>query len=84
MSGVGLLRNAPNRSNALRLLEFLLSRSSQEYLSATNFEYPVDPDAEIPALLRQWGSFKADTIDLNQLYTRLDQALMIARTGGWK
>lgn len=84
VSGAGVLRNAPNSKNALRLLEFLLSKSSQEYLSNSNFEYPVNPDAQMAELLRQWGVFRADTIDLNQLNARLDQALMIARTGGWK
>lgn len=84
VSGAGLLRNAPNRTQAIRLLSYLLERRSQEFLSAGNYEYPVIAEAEWPELLQQWGMFRADTINLNRLNDQLDRALVVARTAGWK
>lgn len=84
VSGAALMKNSPNPDNALLLLKFLLSRSSQEFLSASNYEYPVLPEAGMPEVLSNWGAFKADTSDLNLLNGSLEQALIAARTGGWK
>lgn len=84
VSGAALMKNSPNPENALLLLKFLLSKSSQEFLSASNYEYPVLPGAGMPDLLRNWGSFEADTSDLNLLNGSLEQALITARTGGWR
>lgn len=84
VSGIALTANAPNRDNALRLIEFLLNKESQEYLSAQNFEYPVLPEAAWPELLLSWGKFKEDPINLNALNDYLPDAMLISSKAGWK
>lgn len=84
VSGIGLTANAPNRENALRLMEFLLTKEAQEYLSSQNFEYPVLRDAQWPELLLSWGNFREDTINLNALNDYLPDAMLIASKAGWK
>lgn len=41
VSGIGLLKTAPNSENALRFIQFLLSLEGQEYFVAQTYEYPV-------------------------------------------
>jgi hypothetical protein len=43
VSGVGLLAHAPNRANAIKLIEYLVSPEAQRYLAEVNFEYPANP-----------------------------------------
>jgi iron(III) transport system substrate-binding protein len=58
MSGASILKHASNKANALLLLRFLLSTPWQEFLSASNFEYPVMAEAAVPDLLKCWGNSK--------------------------
>jgi iron(III) transport system substrate-binding protein len=41
VSGAGILHTAPNRDNAERFLEFLLSVPGQQYFASRTFEYPL-------------------------------------------
>ena len=44
VSGIGMLKLGPNRENALRLIEFLLSETAQNHIVNNSFEYPVLSD----------------------------------------
>jgi len=54
VSGAGVIKNATNSENAIKLLEFLSSKSAQESFSAANYEFPINPDAEVNELLQSW------------------------------
>lgn len=41
VSGVGILKTAPNAINAQRFVEFLLSVPAQQYFASQTFEYPL-------------------------------------------
>ncbi|MEL6948111.1 MAG: extracellular solute-binding protein, partial [Pseudomonadota bacterium] len=41
LSGGGVAKNAPNKANAIKFLEYLASESAQVYFSAGNDEYPA-------------------------------------------
>ena len=42
LSGAGVLKNAKNRDNAIKMLEFLVSEKAQKMYAQDNFEYPVE------------------------------------------
>jgi iron(III) transport system substrate-binding protein len=84
ISGAGVTKYAPNKENAIRLLEFLSNKESQEFLANINFEYPVNPNAEFSDLLKQWGSFKADDLNLSVLGDNNSEAVVIFDKVGWK
>jgi iron(III) transport system substrate-binding protein len=84
ISGIGITRHAPNKENAQKLIEFLLSEESQTALSNENYEYPVNSFVEWPSLLQEWGSFKPDTIPLYQLGKHYTPATIIFNEVGWK
>ncbi len=41
VSGMAMAKYAPNRANAQKLMEFLVSREAQEIYAEVNFEYPI-------------------------------------------
>ena len=41
ISGAGILKFAPNKLNAIKLLEFLLTEESQTHIVNNTFEYPI-------------------------------------------
>ncbi|HAK00135.1 MAG TPA: Fe(3+) ABC transporter substrate-binding protein [Bacteroidales bacterium] len=84
ISGVGLAAHAPNRENAIKLIEFLLSDHAQQLLANSNFEYPVSSRVPWPTLVQQWGEFKADTLQLSDLRSYLQEAMFIFDRTGWK
>ena len=61
ISGASLVKGAPNRANAIALLEFLSSREGQGIYARVNGEYPVSPEVAGPEKL---AAFKADTLSL--------------------
>ena len=68
ISGGGILRNAPNRDNALRFLEYLAGDEAQSYFANGNNEWPAVPGVRLqnPALARL-GSFKEDELNVGTL-----------------
>ena len=61
ISGAGLLKHAPNKANAIKLVEFLLSTEAQEHIVNNTFEYPMIAGVEPHALIKQMGlGFKQD------------------------
>jgi iron(III) transport system substrate-binding protein len=67
ISGMALTKSAPNKANAIKLMEFLSERVAQKIYAEQNFEYPVNPDVEPSGLLQSWGTFKADQLPLAEI-----------------
>ena len=84
VSGIAVTANAPNKENAIRLIEFLTDREAQTKMSFANYEYPVHPNAKWSPLLESWGSFKADTIDFGLLGEYNTKAVKIFDNVGWE
>jgi iron(III) transport system substrate-binding protein len=84
VSGIALAKHSPNRENAVKLMEYLSSESAQEFFAAANYEYPVNPEVEASVLLKSWGDFKAQNIDLTNLGIYNDEAVRIFNKVGWQ
>jgi iron(III) transport system substrate-binding protein len=84
VSGIALAKHSPNRENAVKLMEYLSSESAQEFFAAANYEYPVNPGVEASVLLKSWGDFKAQNIDLTNLGIYNDEAVRIFNKVGWQ
>lgn len=67
ISGIGVAKNAPNKANAIKFIEYLVSKEVQETFAQANYEYPVNPQAKVSDLLQSWGSFKEDQLPLSKL-----------------
>ncbi len=67
ISGMLLAKYAPNKDNAVKLMEFLSSGEAQKIYAEANHEYPVLDGVEASKLVQSWGSFKADSLSLNKV-----------------
>lgn len=77
VSGVAMTKSAPNKDDAIKLMEFLVSPKAQAIYAETNHEYPVLADAELSELVKSWGPFEADGVSLTDLAKLRPTALRI-------
>ncbi|GAB4136091.1 MAG: Fe(3+) ABC transporter substrate-binding protein [Cyanobacteria bacterium J069] len=83
ISGAGVLKNAKNREAAVRFIEHLASRQSQEIFAKGNNEYPVLSGVAVDSVVAGFGSFKEDELNA-AIYGRNNaEALRIMDRGGW-
>jgi iron(III) transport system substrate-binding protein len=83
VTGVAMTKAAPNRDNAVRLMEFLVSPEAQAIYAEVNYEYPVLEGAEWSDLVKSWGTFTPDTRDLTEIAKLRGTALRIIEEVGY-
>ena len=64
ISGMALARHAPNRDNAIKLMEFLSSGKGQKLYASVNNEYPAKRGVPAGKIAASFGTFKADGLSL--------------------
>lgn len=84
ISGIGLLKTAPNVNNAKSLMKFLTSEYAQEYYTNNSYEYPVNVNVKPSNIIAEWGEFKIDNLDLNKLGLYRKKAVEIFEKSNWK
>ena len=84
VSGSGVTKSAKNLKNAIALLEFLSSPEAQQTFADANSEYPVNPQVEATSLVKSWGKFKSDQINLSLLGKKNFEAVKIFAQRGWR
>ena len=86
ISGGGILKHAPNKANAIKLLEFLLTKEAQEHIVNNTFEYPMIEGVEPHRLVAQMGlGFKQDLKTKVSSYGKKQaEALEIMLESKWK
>ncbi|MGK0256496.1 MAG: iron(III) transport system substrate-binding protein [Arcobacteraceae bacterium] len=83
VSGAGVVKYSKNKQNAIKFIEFLASVKAQELFAKVNFEYPVNPNAEMSALLKSWGTFKEDKTSLYKIGNKNIEAVKMLNQVGW-
>jgi iron(III) transport system substrate-binding protein len=84
VSGIGLTKHAKNKDNAIKLIEFLTDAQAQEFFAEANYEYPANPSVEASALLKSWGEFETQDINLTKLGEFNQKAVEIFNEIGWQ
>ena len=86
ISGGGVLKHAPNKANAIKLLEFLLTKEAQQHIVNNTFEYPMIDGVEPNQLIAQFGlGFKQDLKTKVSKYEKNQAAaLKIMTEAGWE
>jgi len=64
LSGMLLAKHAPNKANAVRLMEFLGSDEAQRIFAQVNHEIPVKEGVAHSDLVKSWGTYKVDDFAL--------------------
>ncbi len=84
ISGGGVARNAPNRDNAVKLLEFFASADTQRHIAANNNEFPASPDVPAPAPVDAYAGFTAHPMSVAAFAARQPQAQSLMSAAGWR
>ena len=86
ISGAGLVKGAPNKANAIKLVEFLLSEEAQNHIVNNTFEYPMIKGVSPHPLVVNMGlDFKQDLKTKVVNYgKRQADALEVMTSAGWK
>ncbi|VAW49521.1 Ferric iron ABC transporter, iron-binding protein, partial [hydrothermal vent metagenome] len=84
VSGIAVTKAAKNKHNAIKLIEFLLSKDAQTWYAKTNNEYPVIADAPWSETLNAWGIFHSDALNLTRLGELNTKAIRIMDRAGWR
>jgi len=77
VSGIAMTQAAPNRDEALQLMEFLVSPEAQAIYAEENYEYPVLPSADVSDLVASWGDMTGDDTSLTEIAGHRATALRI-------
>lgn len=86
ISGAGLLKFSPNKNNAIKLINFLLTKEAQKHIVNNTFEYPMVDDV-LPNKLVPGNdlNFKQDNnTDVKIYWDKQKEALKIMLSSGWK
>jgi iron(III) transport system substrate-binding protein len=85
ISGGGVAKYAPNKENAIKFLEFLLTKEAQQHIVNNTFEYPMIDGVKPNKLISQFGtSFKQDTnTKVTVYYKNQAKALSLMKKAGW-
>jgi iron(III) transport system substrate-binding protein len=83
VSGVCVTAHAPNKGEAVKLLEFLVGDEAQRIYAEKGQEFPVKAGIAPSETLRGLGAFKADQLNLAELGKHNAEAVRIFDRVGW-
>ncbi|KMQ74173.1 Fe(3+) ABC transporter substrate-binding protein [Marinobacter subterrani] len=75
ISGISLTKSAPNRENAIKLMEFLSSPEAQRIYAEANTEYPANPEVKVTGLVAEWGEIHPDDLSLQKIAENREAAV---------
>lgn len=84
ISGGGVTAHAPNRDNAIRLLEFFASAEAQTHTAGSNYEFPASPDTASPPPVDAYANFVAHPMSVAAFAARQPQAQSMMSAAGWR
>ncbi len=77
ISGISLTKSAPNRDNAIKLMEFLSTPEAQRIYADANTEYAANPDVKPSGLVAEWGEIHPDTLSLEEISRHRNAAVKL-------
>ena len=85
ISGVGILKNAPNTNNAEKFIEFLLTEETQKYIVENTFEYPILQNVAPRKEISKFGiNFKTDETFASDFGKYNPDAVRLMDRVGWR
>tara|TARA_B100000989_G_scaffold86553_1_gene62305 strand:- start:2707 stop:3735 length:1029 start_codon:yes stop_codon:yes gene_type:complete len=84
ISGAGILKYAPNKDNAEKFIEFLLTEEAQTHIVNNSFEYPVIDIVNPHPIIAGFGDFKMDKTSVADFGKYNPEAVKLMDRAGWK
>ena len=83
ISAAGITQGSKRKELARAFLEWVTSEEAQQIYTKVNFEYPVNPNAQLSEEVASWGTFKMDMLPMNVIADKSPQAQRIINETGW-
>lgn len=74
VSGAAVAKFAPNKQDAIKLLEYLVSDKAQSLYAKANYEYPVKAGIELDPVVASFGELVVDPLPLTEIAKHRKQA----------
>ncbi|MGE4126325.1 MAG: extracellular solute-binding protein, partial [Pusillimonas sp.] len=74
VSGAAVARHAPNKEQAVQLLEYLVSEKAQQMYANANYEYPVRAGVKLDPVVESFGALVVDPLPLAEIAKYRQQA----------
>jgi iron(III) transport system substrate-binding protein len=74
VSGAAVAKHAPQKQNAVKLLEFLVSEPAQTLYAKANYEYPVRKGVQLDPVVASFGELKIDSLPVAEIAKYRKQA----------
>lgn len=84
VSGAGVTKAARHSAEALKLIEFLASPEAQKIYAEGNGEFPVVESVPSSDLIKSWGTFKAESINVAAIGAQVPEAVKLFDKEGWR
>lgn len=84
VSGGAVTKSAKNKTEAVKLLEFLVGPEAQKIYAEVGHEYPVRAGVDRGQVVNSMGTFKADNMPLHVLGDNNAEAVRIFDRVGWR
>ncbi|MCO2636926.1 extracellular solute-binding protein, partial [Pseudomonas aeruginosa] len=83
ISGATVAKHAPNKANAVKLLEYLVSPQAQALYAQANYEYPVRANVTLDPVIASFGQLKVDPLPLTEIAKHRKQASQLVDKVGF-
>lgn len=67
LSGILLAKNAPNRANAIKFIEWLAGEHAQHLYADANYEYPIRAGVAVNPTIAGYGKLAPDTLPISKI-----------------
>ncbi len=67
LSGVVLVKTAPNKANGMKLIEWLAGETAQHMYADVNYEYPLRAGIAINPTIAGYGTLKPDAMPISKI-----------------
>jgi iron(III) transport system substrate-binding protein len=84
ISGAGVTAHARHRDEAIKLLEWLSAPAAQTIFADSNMEYPVHNDAKLHSIVKSWGSFRENLINVSRGGELQAEAIKLMDRAGYR
>lgn len=83
ISGASIAKHAPNKEEAIKFLEYLVSDEAQEIYAKANYEYPVKAGVAADPIIASFGELVVDKTPLSEIVKHRKTASELADKVGF-
>jgi iron(III) transport system substrate-binding protein len=82
LSGVAIIKTAPNKANAVKFAEWMVGPAAQQMHADLNYEYPIRSGVPINKTIAGYGNLKPDSLPLAQIaFNRKKASALVDKVG---